>query len=50
MWSHWWRHNDVIIVFSATENNFRFPGKLTSGDSKFLENFHQNKKAMSFAL
>ena len=46
MWLHWWRHNDVNIIFLATKNNFRFPNKLASGDLKFLENPSQNKKAI----
>ena len=37
MWSHWWRDIDVNIIFLATENNFRFPNKLVSGDLKFLK-------------
>ena len=30
--------DDIImtyIIFAATENNFRFPGKLASGELKF---------------
>ena len=41
MWLQWWRHNDVNIFFLATENSFRFPGKLVSGDLKFFENILQ---------
>ena len=50
MWSYWWHHNDVNIIFLATENNFRFPNKLASGDLKFFEISYQNQKALSFII
>ena len=50
MRSHWWCHNDVNTIFSATENNFGFFGHLASGDLKFFESFYQNKKALLIGI